>query len=210
MEKVTFLVDGIFECGEGLKTVEHTLEIPTFKKSQTQLSSLRNSSDPLKDIDQDLYNKSISISIKSQIMNWVDENINFLEEIPNMALCLDYRIEKIHKDSKRNPSKELSILPHLSFFSQDLKISRKERSLEIKIKNLLLESIENPGNIDKLFFDLQAVYEKIRESIEKLPVDDQISILFSSVNVAYTASSEAYKSITKKLQGEISEKSLEQ
>ena len=94
--KVTIKVEGVFDNGEGYGTRTHTMEVPQFKK---QIVDLKKISHNLNNLPENM--PTHTVSIESQIMEWLDNNVNFLQIFDDMYLCINYDIEKIHNECNK-------------------------------------------------------------------------------------------------------------
>ena len=193
--KVTIKVEGIFDYGEGHGFRNHTMEVPLFEEITPNLKSILDERKIKHGLPDNF--PSTTTSIESQIEDWLDENVNFLEIFDDMHPCINYEVIKISTKRKPKPKKQKidqSLMINLEDENGMVSVSRKDKKLQETIAIALIHVKEE--NRSQMLNDLQAIYNELKDVISDLTVDKQVSVLFKSIGIAYQAGTESLRKLS--------------
>jgi hypothetical protein len=125
--------------------------------------------------------REITTTAESKIVDWLDEQDKRDLMIDNDIHCIiDYSIVK------KRAKKETRVT-----------VVEKESNQLFEICEILNRCFDdNSENKDRIIADFLVCYDKMKDSLKGLKVDKQMSIVFSSIGVAYESASNAYKHIS--------------
>lgn len=206
---VIMMVEGVYLGGVGYSKQKYNIEVPesVFGGYDETINNLKKFIIPnledKPDINKDEFLQNILPSVKSvietNIMNYIDENVNFLDIDYEMSVCIDYKIHSYEfkqDDLKEKVSEIYGIIPTDNTETKTMVIDVNQTEISEFIKEYSKDS-QTGEFIEQRAIDMMDIYQHLKDSIEHLSNLEKISIIVDTYICSLKASTETIKKLTR-------------